>query len=229
MRRRPPVRWLVTSFGAQAAAADDMRRRAPVRWLVTSSQHGAATPNPAARKFLVDAAAAPQSRLLLDARVRERLESSRVASVFVAADFVTVTALDAADWDDGELDAEVARALDDALALAAASGAASSAGRRVEIAAAAADDDDDELGAAVRATIDELVRPHMHADGGDIDFYGVSEGGIARVRLKGACVDCPSSTVTLRFMIRNLLCHKFPGEVHDVEDVAATALASPPA
>ena len=49
------------------------------------------------------------------------------------------------------------------------------------------------------------------------------------MRLKGACVDCPSSTVTLRFMIRNLLCHKFPGEVTDVEDVAATAtLVSPP-
>ena len=49
---------------------------------------------------------------------------------------------------------------------------------------------------------------------------------VARVRLRGACLDCPSSTVTLRFMVRNLLCHRFPGEIVDVVDVAAEDAAA---
>ena len=206
MRRRPPVRWLVTSFGAQAAAADDMRRRPPVRGVGTRSQPGAATPNPAPRTFLVDAAAAPQSRLLLGARVRGG-SMSRVASVFVAADFVTVTALDAADWDDGD-SARRARARRRAWRRPRAAGLG--AGRRVRNRRRRRRRR--RRAGRRRARDDRRARAAAHARGRRRHrLYGVSEGGCARAP-QGACVDCPSSTVTLRFAIRNLLCHKFPGE-----------------
>ena len=41
------------------------------------------------------------------------------------------------------------------------------------------------------------VRPALQADGGDVELVEVTEGGIARVRLTGACKGCPMSQMTL--------------------------------
>jgi len=71
----------------------------------------------------------------------------------------------------------------------------------------------------IKDLIEERVRPHVQADGGDVEYHGFDfASGIVKLALVGACSSCPSSTVTMRFMIKNLLCHYIP-DVKDVEPV----------
>jgi Fe-S cluster biogenesis protein NfuA len=54
----------------------------------------------------------------------------------------------------------------------------------------------------------ELIRPAVQADGGDIEFVGLTPDNLVQIRMHGACVGCPSSTVTLQTGIeRNLKAH----------------------
>ncbi|MBN2056227.1 NifU family protein [bacterium] len=55
----------------------------------------------------------------------------------------------------------------------------------------------------VRATIDR-IRPSLQMDGGDIDLVGIEENQV-KVRLKGACGNCPGATMTLKFGVERLL------------------------
>lgn len=58
------------------------------------------------------------------------------------------------------------------------------------------------------ARIVNLIRPAIQADGGDVEFVGIEQGGIVQIRLHGACVGCPSSNITLQMGIeRNLREH----------------------
>ena len=53
--------------------------------------------------------------------------------------------------------------------------------------------------------------PHVKADGGDIRYESFDpDSGVVTISLLGACVDCPSATITMRFMIKNLLMHYVP-------------------
>ena len=69
--------------------------------------------------------------------------------------------------------------------------------------------------AAKTPTLDErvgrvlsLIRPAVQADGGDVEFVGMTPEGTVQIRLHGACVGCPSSSVTLQMGIeRNLKNH----------------------
>jgi len=56
------------------------------------------------------------------------------------------------------------------------------------------------------------LRPQLQADGGDIELVGV-ENGIVKVKMKGACVGCPMSTMTLQWGVENFLKKKIPGIV----------------
>jgi Fe-S cluster biogenesis protein NfuA len=62
------------------------------------------------------------------------------------------------------------------------------------------------------------VRPALQADGGDVELVEVSDDGIVKVRLTGACGSCPMSTVTLKMGIERTLLDKVPG-VKSVEQV----------
>jgi len=68
----------------------------------------------------------------------------------------------------------------------------------------------------VEKAIEEL-RPHLQADGGDVELFGV-ENGIVKVKMKGACADCPMSAMTLHRGIENFLKKKIP-EIVRVEAV----------
>ena len=61
----------------------------------------------------------------------------------------------------------------------------------------------------VREALEE-VRPHLQADGGDLDFVGI-EDGVVKVRLKGACAGCPMSQNTIKWGVENFLKKKIPG------------------
>jgi len=55
------------------------------------------------------------------------------------------------------------------------------------------------------------VRPSLQADGGDVELVEVTEAGVARVRLTGACKGCPMSRMTLKNGIERLLLAEVPG------------------
>ncbi len=74
----------------------------------------------------------------------------------------------------------------------------------------------DNITEKVQKVIDE-VRPHLIADGGDVELVGV-EDGVVKVRLKGACAGCPMSTMTIKWGIENLLKKRVP-EVVQVDTV----------
>ena len=63
--------------------------------------------------------------------------------------------------------------------------------------------------------LDEKIRPAVAKDGGDIKFKEFKDG-IVKVQLQGSCSGCPSSTMTLKQGVQNLLCHYLP-EVKKVE------------
>jgi len=56
----------------------------------------------------------------------------------------------------------------------------------------------------------ERIRPAVQSDGGDLELVGVLEGGIAQIRLHGACVGCPSSSMTLQMGIERNVREKVP-------------------
>jgi Fe-S cluster biogenesis protein NfuA len=64
----------------------------------------------------------------------------------------------------------------------------------------------------------EAVRPMLLADGGDVELVEVTEQGVVRVRLQGACHGCPMSAMTLRNGIERIVKEQVP-EVTAVEAV----------
>lgn len=73
---------------------------------------------------------------------------------------------------------------------------------------------DSEIVTQIKLLIEERVRPAVMMDGGDIEFESF-EDGIVFLRMRGACAGCPSSTVTLKDGIENMLRHYVP-EVREV-------------
>jgi Fe-S cluster biogenesis protein NfuA len=64
----------------------------------------------------------------------------------------------------------------------------------------------------------EKIRPTLQADGGDVELIEVTENGIVKVRLQGACKGCPMSQITLKNGIERLLLKEIP-ELKAVEAV----------
>jgi Fe-S cluster biogenesis protein NfuA len=64
----------------------------------------------------------------------------------------------------------------------------------------------------------ETIRPSLQADGGDVELVEITDDGVVRVRLKGACGSCPMSTMTLKMGIEKALKNQVPG-VKEVERV----------
>lgn len=137
-----------------------------------------------------------------------------VRHVFFGADFVSVTLREEDAWED--LRPEVMAAISEFY----------SSGKAVldPDAALGADDanttvkeGDDSTVILIKDLLETRVRPAVQDDGGDIAYVGFSDG-IVRVRLKGSCVGCPSSSITLKQGVQNLLMHYIP-EVMSVEEV----------
>lgn len=63
----------------------------------------------------------------------------------------------------------------------------------------------------------DLVRPSLQADGGDVELVDVSEDGVVKVKLTGACHGCPMSQMTLKMGIEKVIKSKVP----DVKEVVS--------
>ncbi|MBX3358792.1 MAG: NifU family protein [Phycisphaeraceae bacterium] len=57
----------------------------------------------------------------------------------------------------------------------------------------------------------DLIRPAVQSDGGDLELVEVTGDGVVKIRLHGACVGCPSSTITLQMGIERNLKEHIPG------------------
>ena len=142
-----------------------------------------------------------------------------VKSVFIAANFVTITKTDNVPWDfiTMELREFIKEWISNGKDVLIQMPQAKLARKENET---ASDNENDpnfepsEIDDAIRALLDEYVRPAVENDGGAIDFLGFKDG-VVSVRMKGACAGCPSSTATLKGGIETLLKQHLP-EVNNV-------------
>ncbi len=68
------------------------------------------------------------------------------------------------------------------------------------------------------AAVIERIRPAVQLDGGDVELVDVTPEGVVKIRLHGACVGCPSSSMTLHMGIERNVREKVPG-VTGIEQV----------
>ena len=93
-------------------------------------------------------------------------------------------------------------------------------GGEEEVDSLAIHDDDSEVVMMIKELLDMRIRPSVQEDGGDIKFHGFDEeSGVVSLEMMGSCSGCPSSSVTLKSGIENMLMHYIP-EVKEVENVA---------
>ena len=138
-----------------------------------------------------------------------------VTGVFYGSDFVTVTK-DDSDWQ--HLKPAILGAIMEHYMSGAPLLADGNAGeRRGRRGSEFFDEADAETVTLIKDLIETRVRPGVANDGGDITFRGFKDG-VVYVNMKGSCSGCPSSTVTLRNGIQNLLKHFVP-EVVEVRPV----------
>ncbi|KAI8118915.1 mitochondrial, NFU1 iron-sulfur cluster scaffold like protein [Lucilia cuprina] len=177
------------------------------------------TPNPDSLKFLpgvevlgkgstydfpsVSAAyCSPLAKLLF------RIEGVR--AVFFGADFITISKQEEAEW--AVIKPEVFAVIMDFFAsgLPILNEAKPNTDTQIE-------DDDDDVVMMIKELLDSRIRPTVQEDGGDIIFMGYQDG-IVKLKMQGSCSSCPSSIVTLKNGVENMLQFYVP-EVQGVEQV----------
>ncbi|KAK7368617.1 hypothetical protein VNO80_10645 [Phaseolus coccineus] len=179
-----------------------------------------ATPNPSSLMFYpgkpimeVGSADFPNPRSAMNSPLAKSLFAiDGVTRVFFGSDFVTVTKSEDSAWEflkpevfasimdfysSGQplfLDSQTAAAMDTAI-----------------------HQDDSETVAMIKELLETRIRPAVQDDGGDIVYIGFDpDTGIVKLKMQGACSGCPSSSVTLKSGIENMLMHYVP-EVKGVE------------
>jgi Fe-S cluster biogenesis protein NfuA len=178
------------------------------------------TPNPATLKFLPGqgvlasgTADFPSEATAQSSPLARRIfATGEVTGVFLGPDFVTVTKAEGADW------AHIKPAILGAIMEHYQSGEPVMEGEAGAVEHAAHDGPDAEIVTQIKELLDTRVRPAVAQDGGDITFHGFDRG-VVYLHMQGACAGCPSSTMTLKMGIENLLRHYIP-EVTEVRPVA---------
>ena len=179
------------------------------------------TPTPATLKFLpgqdvleVGTADFPSLEAAQASPLAQRIfAAGDVTGVFFGIDFITVTKADTVQWD------HLKPAILGAVMEHFQSGQPVLQGVQPMSGHAAHDGPDAAIVQQIKELLDTRVRPAVAQDGGDITFHGF-ERGVVYLHMQGACAGCPSSTLTLKMGIENLLRHYIP-EVIEVRPVAA--------
>ena len=179
------------------------------------------TPNPATLKFLpgqtvleLGTADFPSAEAAAKSPLAKRIfAAGGVTGVFFGTDFVTVTKADDVDW--AHIKPQILGAIMEHYQSGApvSEGEGATGGGHAEHTGA-----DGDIVRQIKELLDTRVRPAVAQDGGDITFHGF-ERGVVYLHMQGACAGCPSSTLTLKMGIENLLRHYIP-EVTEVRPVA---------
>lgn len=189
-----------------------------------------ATPNPATMRFVTNRALVPEGRLMEFTSPEEAEAVSPLAAkvfnlpfvtgVFISGNFLSVTKNDSIEWDlvQGELRAYIQEYLntDGRVVLSDAPAQSLADANERAVSHAKPTCKEDEL---IISVLEEYVRPSVEGDGGHIAFKSFKDGILA-VSLRGSCSGCPSSMVTLKGGIENLMKQMVPG----VREVVAEEL-----
>ncbi|XP_067876809.1 NFU1 iron-sulfur cluster scaffold homolog, mitochondrial-like [Heterodontus francisci] len=190
---------------------------AAVRFMAIQTQD---TPNPNSLKFLAgrqivasgsmdfpNVSAAHFSPL-----AKQLFQIEGVKSVFFGLDFITITKESEVEWN--VLTRQVSAVLVDffACGLPLVTDVSQS-----DSAPSEESEEDDEVVAMIKELLDTRIRPTVQEDGGDVVFKGF-ENGVVKLKLLGACTGCPSSVITLKSGIQNMLQFYIP-EVDEVVQV----------
>ena len=172
------------------------------------------TPNPNSLKFLPGKIVSNHGSFEITKKdeiknelVRNLLSINGVVGIFLGKDFISINKRDEISWD--EIKHIVISLINDFY----------SSGKKyvIEKDLNESSENLEEIEKKIVKILDEKIRPAVAKDGGDIKFQEFKDGTV-RVKLQGSCSGCPSSTMTLKQGVQNLLCHYIP-EVKQVEAV----------
>jgi len=181
----------------------------------TTNVYTEITPNPATRKFLVNRLLTNTSVDFPDKESAEKSQFARelfkfnfVTGVFFASNFVTITKSESAQWEDIEpiLKEFVKGAVESELTV-------------LDKEQAAVNFEGSETEIKIQQILHDYVRPAVEQDGGAISYKSYRDG-VVTVELRGSCSGCPSSVITLKSGIENLLKRMVP----EVTEVVSEAL-----
>ena len=169
------------------------------------------TPNPNSLKFLPGKIVSNSGSFEINKKdevknelIRNILSVNGVEGIFLSKDFLSINKYDDTSWDD--IKHIVISLINDYY----------SSGKKyvVEQNPFESDLNLGEIEKKIVKILDEKIRPAVAKDGGDIKFKEFKDG-IVKVQLQGSCSGCPSSTMTLKQGVQNLLCHYIP-EIKEV-------------
>jgi Fe-S cluster biogenesis protein NfuA len=169
------------------------------------------TPNPNSLKFLPGKTVSNNGSFEVTKKeetdnelVRNVLSINGVTGVFLGKDFISINKYDETSWD--EIKHIVISLINDFY----------SGDKKFVIDKSPFEVDENlgEIEKKIVQILDEKIRPAVAKDGGDIKFKEFKDG-VVKVELQGSCSGCPSSTMTLKQGVQNLLCHYLP-EVKEV-------------
>ena len=172
------------------------------------------TPNPNSLKFLPGKIVSKQGSFEITKKeetnnnfIRELLSVAGVEGVYLGADFISINKKDHSSWDD--IKHIIISLINDFY----------SNGNDfvVDTNLNEAGENLKDIEKKIVKLLEEKIRPAVARDGGDIKFKEYVDG-VVRVQLQGSCSGCPSSTMTLKQGVQNLLCHYIP-EIKRVEAV----------
>lgn len=177
-----------------------------------------ANPNPNSMKFVANYMLVPEGESFdfpdiesaTHAPIAQELfKLNYVKRVFYMSNFITVTKDEQTEWIEvrDEVKALIKKLLDENTPLL------TQDQTKKEIEKQEGDETDIEK--SIKGILDEYVRPAVEQDGGAISFHSYQDG-VVKVLLQGSCSGCPSSTVTLKAGIENLLKRMIP-EIKSVE------------
>ena len=169
------------------------------------------TPNPNSLKFLPGKIVSNHGSFEITKKdetnnelIRNLLSVNGVEGIFLGKDFISINKYDDIEWD--EVKHIIISLINDFY----------SSGQDCVIQKNPKDDvsGSDDIEKKIIKILDQKIRPAVAKDGGDIKFKEF-KNGIVKVQLQGSCSGCPSSTMTLKQGVQNLLCHYLP-EVKEV-------------
>ena len=172
------------------------------------------TPNPNSLKFLPGKKVSNNGSFEISKKdninnelIRNILSINGVEGIFLSSDFISINKYDDASWED--IKHIVISLINDFYS-----------GGKEFVIDKSLDEKSENLGEIEKKIVqilEQKIRPAVAKDGGDIKFKEFKDG-IVKVQLQGSCSGCPSSTMTLKQGVKNLLCHYLP-EVKEVEAV----------
>ena len=172
------------------------------------------TPNPNSLKFLPGKSVSNKGSFEITQKdqtnnelVKNLLSINGVEGIFLGKDFISINKYDNVSWD--EIKHIVISLINDFY----------STGKECVVEHTLNENNENlkDIEKKIVKILDEKIRPAVAKDGGDIKFKEF-KNGIVKVQLQGSCSGCPSSTMTLKQGVQNLLCHYLP-EVKKVEAI----------